>query len=185
MIKAVGPKISFPISPAVVAGNTFFATNVPVDLQSGHFVGGPIETQARQVFGNLEALLKEAGGSLRCRAAHHLSYRCQGCGGDEQGLCRVFRQGALPSRATVIVRELIGPPGSASRPPFRLICFPLNGGWQAPDRPKSVNSIGDAHHLNRPRRPRPLLLPQKHIRTVEADARPIWRKGSMPIVGPS
>ena len=64
MIKAVGPRISFPISPAVVAGNIFFATNVPVDLQTGHFVGGPIETQARQVFGNLEALLKEAGGSL-------------------------------------------------------------------------------------------------------------------------
>ena len=29
MIKAVGPKISFPISPAIVAGNLFFATNVP------------------------------------------------------------------------------------------------------------------------------------------------------------
>jgi enamine deaminase RidA (YjgF/YER057c/UK114 family) len=64
MIKAVGPRISFPISPAVVAGNIFFATNVPVDLQTGHFIGGPIETQTRQVLANLEALLKEAGGSL-------------------------------------------------------------------------------------------------------------------------
>ena len=35
MIKAVGPRISLPISPAVVAGNIFFATNVPVDLQTG------------------------------------------------------------------------------------------------------------------------------------------------------
>ena len=33
MFKAVGPKVSFPISPAVVADNLFFSTNVPVDVQ--------------------------------------------------------------------------------------------------------------------------------------------------------
>jgi 2-iminobutanoate/2-iminopropanoate deaminase len=112
MIKAVGPKISFPISPAVVAGNIFFATNVPVDLQSGHFVGGPIETQARQVFGNLEALLKEAGGSLSDVAQLTIYLTdAKDVAGMNKVYAEFFAKEPHPSRATMVVNELIGPPG--------------------------------------------------------------------------
>ena len=112
MIKAVGPRISFPISPAVVAGNIFFATNVPVDLQSGHFVGGPIETQARQVFGNLEALLKEAGGSLSDVAQLTIYLTdAKDVAGMNKVYAEFFAKEPYPSRATMVVNELIGPPG--------------------------------------------------------------------------
>ena len=106
MIKAVGPKISFPISPAVVAGNIFFATNVPVDLQSGHFVGGPIETQARQVFGNLEALLKEAGGSLSDVAQLTIYLTdAKDVAGMNKVYAEFFDKEPYPSRATVVGLE--------------------------------------------------------------------------------
>jgi 2-iminobutanoate/2-iminopropanoate deaminase len=112
MLKAVGPKVSIPISPAVVAGHVFFATNVPVDLESGAFVGGSIETQTRQVLANLEALLKEAGGSL-ANVAQITFYLIDAK--DASGMNKVygdfFTVEPYPSRATLIVRELIGPAG--------------------------------------------------------------------------
>jgi enamine deaminase RidA (YjgF/YER057c/UK114 family) len=112
MIKAVGPKVSFPISPAIVAGNLFFATNVSVDLQTGHFVGGPIEIQTRQVLSNLETLLREAGGDLS-DVVQITFYLVDAK--DVTGMNKVygefFTREPYPSRATVIVRELIGPTG--------------------------------------------------------------------------
>jgi 2-iminobutanoate/2-iminopropanoate deaminase len=112
MMKAIGPRISFPISPAVVAGNLFFATNVPVDLETGSFVGGPIEAQTRQVLSNLEALLKEAGGKLS-DVAQITFYLVDAK--DVIGMNKVysefFTREPYPSRATVVVHELIGPPG--------------------------------------------------------------------------
>jgi 2-iminobutanoate/2-iminopropanoate deaminase len=112
MIKAVGPKVSFPISPAVVAGNLFFATNVPVDLETGHFSGGPIEAQTRQVLSNLDILLKEVGGNLS-NVAQITFYLIDAK--DVVGMNKVygefFTKEPYPSRATVVVRELIGPPG--------------------------------------------------------------------------
>jgi 2-iminobutanoate/2-iminopropanoate deaminase len=101
MLKAIGPKVSLPISPAVVAGNLFFATNVPVDLKTGNFVGGPVETQARQVLGNLESFLKEAGGDLSdvVQITFFLTDPK-----DVQGMNKVynefFREEPYPSRAT-------------------------------------------------------------------------------------
>jgi 2-iminobutanoate/2-iminopropanoate deaminase len=92
-----------------VAGNLFFATNVPVDLESGAFVGGSIETQTRQVLSNLEALLKDAGGSL-ANVAQITFYLIDPK--DVSGMNKVygdfFTVEPYPSRATLIVRELIG-----------------------------------------------------------------------------
>jgi 2-iminobutanoate/2-iminopropanoate deaminase len=109
MLKAVGPRVSFPISPAVVARNLFFATNVPVDLHTGAFVGGAIETQARQVLSNLESLLREAGGSL-ANVAQITFYLIDAK--DASGMNKVYAEfftaEPYPSRATLIVRELIG-----------------------------------------------------------------------------
>jgi 2-iminobutanoate/2-iminopropanoate deaminase len=112
MLKSVGPNVSFPISPAVVAGNFFFSTNVPVDLQSGNFIKGPIETQTRQVLSNLDYLLREAGGSLS-NVVQITFFLIDAK--DVPGMNKVYNEfftaSPYPSRATVVVRELIGPAG--------------------------------------------------------------------------
>jgi reactive intermediate/imine deaminase len=112
MLKAIGPKVSFPISPAVVAGNLFFATNVPVDLKTGNFVGGSVETQTRQVLSNLQSFLKEAGGNLS--DVVQITFFLVDAK-DVLGMNKVYNEfftnEPYPSRATLVVRELIGPAG--------------------------------------------------------------------------
>lgn len=112
MAKAVGPKTLHQISAAVRAGDMIFATNIPVDLQSGAFIDGSIETQARQVFRNLEILLRQASGELR-HVVQLTVYLVDSK--DLSGLNAVYKEfftsEPYPTRATVIVRELVGPPG--------------------------------------------------------------------------
>jgi 2-iminobutanoate/2-iminopropanoate deaminase len=112
MLKAVGPKVSFPISPAVLAGNLFFSTNVPVDLQTGNFVNGSIEVQTRQVLANLEALLKEAGGAMSdiAQITFYLT-DAKDVTGMNKAYGEFFTKEPYPSRATLVVRELVGPAG--------------------------------------------------------------------------
>ena len=112
MFKAVGPKVSFPISPAVVADNLFFSTNVPVDLQTGNFVNGPIEVQTRQVLSNLETLLKEAGGAMSdiVQITFYLT-DVKDVAGMNKTYSEFFTKEPYPSRATLVVRELVGPAG--------------------------------------------------------------------------
>jgi len=112
MLKAVGPKVSFPISPAVVAGDFFFSTNVPVDLQTGNFVNGPIEVQTKQVLSNLESLLKAAGGALSdvAQITFYLT-DVKDVAGMNKAYGEFFTREPYPSRATLVVRELVGPPG--------------------------------------------------------------------------
>jgi 2-iminobutanoate/2-iminopropanoate deaminase len=112
MIRAVGPKTSFSISPAVVGGNLFFSTSVPVDLLTGNFVGGPIETQTRQVLANLESLLKEAGGSVSDVAQITLFLiDAKDAAGMNKVYAEFFTSEPYPTRATIVVGELIGPAG--------------------------------------------------------------------------
>ena len=112
MARAIGPKTIHQISPAVLAGDMMFATNIPVDLKSGAFVDGSIEAQARQVFRNLRALLEEAGGDLG-HVVQLTVYLVDSK--DLAGLNNVYKeffvQEPYPTRATIIVRELVGPPG--------------------------------------------------------------------------
>jgi len=112
MLKAIGPRVSLPISPAVVAGNLFFATNVPVDLKTGNFVGGPVETQTRQILANLEAFLKEAGGDLSdVVQITFFLIDAKDVPGMNKVYNEFFKDEPYPSRATLVVRELIGPVG--------------------------------------------------------------------------
>ena len=112
MLRAVGPKVSVPISPAVIAGNLFYATTLPVDLKTGNFVNGPIEVQTRQVLANLESLLKEAGGSLAniAQITFYLT-DAKDVTGMNKSYGEFFTKEPYPSRATLIVRELVGPAG--------------------------------------------------------------------------
>jgi 2-iminobutanoate/2-iminopropanoate deaminase len=110
--KAIGPQTIHQISPAVIAGGVMYATVIPVDLDSGVFIDGPIESQARQTFRNLQILLREAGGDLD-HVLHLTIYLIDSA--DLAGLNAVYKEIFLrepyPARATVIVRELVGPPG--------------------------------------------------------------------------
>jgi 2-iminobutanoate/2-iminopropanoate deaminase len=112
MLKSVGPQLSFPISPAVVAGELFFATNIPVDLKTGNFVDGPIETQARQALGNLDYLLREVGGSLAdVVQITFFLIDAKDVAGMNKVYNEFFKAPPYPSRATIVARELIGPAG--------------------------------------------------------------------------
>jgi len=52
-------------SPAVKAGGfVFISGQVPRDPVSGELVGGDVESQTRQVIGNIERALESAGASL-------------------------------------------------------------------------------------------------------------------------
>jgi len=110
MLKAVGPKVAFPISPAIVAGDLFFATTLPVDLLTGNFVNGAIEVQTRQVLANLESLLKQAGGGLAdvAQITFYLT-DAKDVPGMNRAYGEFFTKEPYPSRATVVVRELVGP----------------------------------------------------------------------------
>jgi 2-iminobutanoate/2-iminopropanoate deaminase len=112
MTKAVGPQTVHPISHAVVAGGVLLATVIPVDLETGGFVDGPIEAQARQTFKNLQTLLRQAGGELDS-VMHVTIYLIDSK--DLPGLNGVYKEFFVrepyPARATVIVRELVGPAG--------------------------------------------------------------------------
>jgi enamine deaminase RidA (YjgF/YER057c/UK114 family) len=112
MARAIGPKTNHQISVAVLAGDTLHATIIPVDLNSGTFIDGPIEVQARQTFQNLQALLREAGGDLE-HIVHLTTYLIDTK--DLAGLNAVYREFFVhepyPARATVVARELVGPPG--------------------------------------------------------------------------
>jgi len=54
-----------PYSQAVIhAGLVYVSGQIPLDPATGKVVGGEIESQARQVFANLSAVLEAAGSSL-------------------------------------------------------------------------------------------------------------------------
>jgi|SRR5690625_3068840 len=54
-----------PYSQAVKAGGTvYFSGQIPLDPATGNLVEGDVEVQTRQVFANLEAVCKAAGGEL-------------------------------------------------------------------------------------------------------------------------
>lgn len=54
-----------PYSQAIQAGNLLFLSGqIPLDPRTGHMVAGGIMEQTRQVFANIEAILKAAGASF-------------------------------------------------------------------------------------------------------------------------
>lgn len=112
MARALGPRTDHQISFAVLAGGMLHATIIPVDMESGAFVAGPIEAQARQAFQNLQALLREAGGDIQ-HVVQLTIYLIDA--GDMPALNSVYREFFVhephPTRATIVARELVGPPG--------------------------------------------------------------------------
>lgn len=59
------PEAIGPYSQAVQIGNLLFASGqIPVDAKTGAIVAGGIEEQAKQLFGNLYAVLRAAGANF-------------------------------------------------------------------------------------------------------------------------
>ena len=59
------PQAIGPYSQAIKANGLIFASGqIPIDPQTGQFVGGGIQEQTEQVFKNLAAVLEAAGSSL-------------------------------------------------------------------------------------------------------------------------
>ena len=111
MAKAVGPQTTHHISAGVLAGRNFHATVIPADFNTGAFIEGSIETQARQALQNLQVLLREAGGDLD-DVVHLTVYLVDAK--DLSGLNTIYKEfftsEPYPARATLVVRELVGPP---------------------------------------------------------------------------
>ena len=112
MHKRIGPELPARISPATLAGRQLFATNLSTDLVTGAFVDGPISVQALQTFRNLVAFVEEAGGTAR-DIAQITIYLIDGADLKDMNAAynTVFTEAPFPTRATVIVKELVGPPG--------------------------------------------------------------------------
>lgn len=59
------PQAIGPYSQAIVCGGTIYTSGqIGLDPQSGTMIGDDIKSQIRQVMGNLEAVLSEAGASF-------------------------------------------------------------------------------------------------------------------------
>lgn len=112
MHKRIGPELPARISPATLAGRHLFATNLSTDLVTGAFVDGPISVQALQTFRNLVAFVEEAGGTAR-DIVQITIYLIDGADLKDMNAAynTVFTEAPFPTRATVIVKELVGPPG--------------------------------------------------------------------------
>ena len=111
MHKKIGPDLPVKISPATLAGKHLFATNIPVD-ENDRFVGGDAYTQARATFDALIRNVEEAGGTA-ADVAQVMVYLTNkdNLVGMGKAWDEVFTTAPWPTRATVIVTDLVGPPG--------------------------------------------------------------------------
>lgn len=112
MHKLIGPKLTVPVSPATLAGKTLYATNLSTNLETGDFIPGSIEVQARQTFSNLLAFVEQAGGRAS-DVAQITVFLIDAADfpGMNAAYKEVFVEAPFPTRATIIVKALIGPPG--------------------------------------------------------------------------
>ena len=111
MHRKIGPDLPSKISPATLAGRHLFATNIPVDRE-GNFVGGDAYTQSVATFAGLLRYVEESGGSLAdiAQVTIYLSDKSS-LPGMNSAWDELFQTAPWPTRATVIVSELVGPPG--------------------------------------------------------------------------
>jgi enamine deaminase RidA (YjgF/YER057c/UK114 family) len=98
-----------PVNGTVKAGNMLFMAHVPKDPVTGAIVAGDIEVQTRRALANLRMAVEAAGGSLAdvAQLLIHLIDK-----DDAAGMNKVYREvmpTPYPSRATVVVKELLTP----------------------------------------------------------------------------
>lgn len=101
-----------PYSQAVKVGNTVYLSGqIPLDPKSMELVTGGIEAQAEQVFNNLAAVAKAAGGTLNSAVKVNISLTDLGDFARVNEVMKRFFQEPYPARACVQVAAL--PRGAA------------------------------------------------------------------------
>lgn len=97
-----------PVNGTVRVGERVFTTHVPKDPKTGEMVEGDMTVQARRLFENMKMALEAAGGSM----GHLVSVLIFLTDAAEfDAMNAVYREYVgepYPTRATVVVKELIG-----------------------------------------------------------------------------
>lgn len=97
-----------PVNGTVKAGDRVFTTHVPKDPATGKIVEGSMDVQARRLFENLKMAIEAAGGSLK-DVVSVLIFLTDAS--EFEAMNAVYREyitEPYPTRATVVVKELIG-----------------------------------------------------------------------------
>ena len=98
-----------PVNGTVRAGNIVYTAQVPRDPKTGEMIGGDITVQMRQTLTNLKQAIEAAGGTLK-DIAQVLIYLIDSADGPAMNaVYQEFFQPPYPSRATVVVKDLMGP----------------------------------------------------------------------------
>jgi 2-iminobutanoate/2-iminopropanoate deaminase len=98
-----------PVNGTVRAGNIVYTAQVPRDPRTGEMTGGDITVQMRQTLTNLKQAIEAAGGRLE-DIAQVLIYLVDPADGPAMNeVYKEFFKPPYPSRATVVVKELMGP----------------------------------------------------------------------------
>ncbi len=101
------PKALGPYSQAVRWGSLLFVSGqVGIDPASGRLVEGGVENQARQVFQNLEAVLKAAGINFRRLLKTTIFLKDMAHFKAVNEIYAEYVPAPFPARATVAVKEL-------------------------------------------------------------------------------
>ena len=96
-----------PYSQAVKAGNTvYFSGQIPLDPKTMEMVGDDVKVQARQVFTNLSAVAKVAGGDLFHAVKVNISLTDLADFADVNEVMQEFFVEPYPARACVQVAAL-------------------------------------------------------------------------------
>lgn len=98
-----------PVNGTVRSGNVIYTAQVPRDPKTGEMVEGDIKVQMRQTLSNLKQAIEAGGGTLKdvAQVLIYLVHASDGPGMNE--VYQEFFSQPYPSRATVVVKELMGP----------------------------------------------------------------------------
>lgn len=97
-----------PVNGTVKSGDRVFTTHVPKDPKTGEMVEGDITTQARRLFENMKMSLEAAGGSMRDLVSVLIFLTDPSDFDAMNAVYREYVPEPYPTRATVVVKELIG-----------------------------------------------------------------------------
>jgi 2-iminobutanoate/2-iminopropanoate deaminase len=96
-----------PYSQAVKAGNLLFLSGqIPIDPKTGNLVEGGIESQTRQVFRNIAAILEAAGASFDNVVSAGVFLADMNDFGKMNAIYADYFSSPAPARATVQVARL-------------------------------------------------------------------------------
>lgn len=97
-----------PVNGTVRAGDRVFVTHVPKDPKTGDIVEGDMTVQARRLFENMKISLEAAGGSMSDLVSVLIFMTDSSEFDAMNAVYREYIPEPYPTRATVVVKELIG-----------------------------------------------------------------------------